>query len=185
MNIIPTIIEKNGTVERAYDIYSRLLKDRIIILNGEIDNNTSNNVVPPQMPGVPNPMMTINPYFISYFNPYWRAMQMNHDPNNPNTIMPGMINNPQIKKDNENTDKKEKEKETENQKEKDRSKDKYKDRKSKKEHKKDYYRKDRKRRNRSRDRGSRSGSRSRRSSRRYSSDSSNSEGRSKYSKNYK
>lgn len=45
MNLIPTVIEKNSTGERAYDIYSRLLKDRIIILNGEITDNTSNVVV--------------------------------------------------------------------------------------------------------------------------------------------
>lgn len=45
MNLIPTIIEKNNYGERAYDIFSRLLKDRIIILNGEIDDNTSNVVV--------------------------------------------------------------------------------------------------------------------------------------------
>jgi len=45
MNLVPTIIEKNETGERAYDIYSRLLKDRIIILNGEITDNSSNIVV--------------------------------------------------------------------------------------------------------------------------------------------
>ena len=45
MNLIPTIIEKNDIGERAYDIYSRLLKDRIIILNGEITDNSSNVVV--------------------------------------------------------------------------------------------------------------------------------------------
>ena len=45
MNLIPTIIEKNEMGERAYDIYSRLLKDRIIILNGEINDNTANTVV--------------------------------------------------------------------------------------------------------------------------------------------
>ena len=45
MNLVPTIIEKNEMGERAYDIYSRLLKDRIIILNGEIDDNTANTVV--------------------------------------------------------------------------------------------------------------------------------------------
>lgn len=45
MNLIPTIIEKNEMGERAYDIYSRLLKDRIIILNGEITDNTANVVV--------------------------------------------------------------------------------------------------------------------------------------------
>ena len=45
MNLIPTIIEKNDMGERAYDIYSRLLKDRIIILNGEINDSTSNSIV--------------------------------------------------------------------------------------------------------------------------------------------
>ena len=45
MNLVPTIIEKNETGERAYDIYSRLLKDRIVILNGEITDNTANIVV--------------------------------------------------------------------------------------------------------------------------------------------
>lgn len=45
MNLVPTIIEKSHNGERAYDIYSRLLKDRIIILNGEIDDNIANTVV--------------------------------------------------------------------------------------------------------------------------------------------
>lgn len=45
MNLIPTVIEKNEMGERAYDIFSRLLKDRIIILNGEITDNTANTVV--------------------------------------------------------------------------------------------------------------------------------------------
>ncbi len=45
MNLIPTVIEKNEMGERAYDIYSRLLKDRIVILNGEITDNTANVVV--------------------------------------------------------------------------------------------------------------------------------------------
>ena len=43
--LIPTVIEKTSNSERAYDIYSRLLKDRIIILSGEIDDNLSNNIV--------------------------------------------------------------------------------------------------------------------------------------------
>ena len=43
--IIPTVVEGNGGMERAYDIYSRLLKDRIIILSGEIDDNLSNSIV--------------------------------------------------------------------------------------------------------------------------------------------
>ena len=43
--IIPTVIEKQSNKEYAYDIYSRLLKDRIIMLNGEIDDNVSNIIV--------------------------------------------------------------------------------------------------------------------------------------------
>ncbi len=43
--LIPTIIEKNNMGERAYDIYSRLLKNRIILLSGEIDDNVANVIV--------------------------------------------------------------------------------------------------------------------------------------------
>ena len=43
--LIPTVIEKSSNGERAYDIYSRLLKDRIIILSGEIDDAKANTVV--------------------------------------------------------------------------------------------------------------------------------------------
>lgn len=43
--LIPTIIEKNNMGERAYDIYSRLLKNRIILLSGEIDDNVANVVI--------------------------------------------------------------------------------------------------------------------------------------------
>ncbi len=43
--IIPTVIDKVNKSERVYDIYSRLLKDRIIVISGEIDNNLSNSVV--------------------------------------------------------------------------------------------------------------------------------------------
>ena len=45
MNLIPTVIEKNDMGERAYDIYSRLLKDRIILLNGEITDANANVIV--------------------------------------------------------------------------------------------------------------------------------------------
>lgn len=45
MNLIPTVIEKDGRGERAYDIYSRLLKDRIIFLGGPIDDNVANTVI--------------------------------------------------------------------------------------------------------------------------------------------
>ena len=43
--IIPTVIDKIYNSERVYDIYSRLLKDRIIIINGEINNELANSVV--------------------------------------------------------------------------------------------------------------------------------------------
>ena len=45
MPLIPTVIEKDGQVERAYDIYSRLLKDRIIFLGEAIDDHTANIVI--------------------------------------------------------------------------------------------------------------------------------------------
>lgn len=45
MNLIPTVIEKSSNGERSYDIYSRLLKDRIIILNDEITDSNSNIVI--------------------------------------------------------------------------------------------------------------------------------------------
>ena len=41
----PTVIENNGRSERAYDMYSRLLKDRIIFLGTEIDDNVANAIV--------------------------------------------------------------------------------------------------------------------------------------------
>lgn len=45
MSLVPTVIEKNSNGERVYDIYSRLLKDRIIIMSGEIDDINSNTIV--------------------------------------------------------------------------------------------------------------------------------------------
>ena len=45
MNLVPVVVDKDGNGERSYDIYSRLLKNRIIILSGEIDDNLSNAVV--------------------------------------------------------------------------------------------------------------------------------------------
>ena len=43
--LIPNVVEKSSDGERVYDIYSRLLKDRIIILSGEIDDNLANSIV--------------------------------------------------------------------------------------------------------------------------------------------
>lgn len=45
MNYIPYVVERTGRGERSYDIYSRLLKDRIIILGGAIDDNVANSIV--------------------------------------------------------------------------------------------------------------------------------------------
>ncbi|SEQ22971.1 ATP-dependent Clp protease proteolytic subunit ClpP [Piscibacillus halophilus] len=45
MNLIPTVIEQTNRGERAYDIYSRLLKDRIIMLGGPVDDNIANSIV--------------------------------------------------------------------------------------------------------------------------------------------
>ena len=43
--LIPTVIEKSGYGERAYDIYSRLLKDRIIFLGGQINDQVANAII--------------------------------------------------------------------------------------------------------------------------------------------
>ena len=45
MNLVPTVIEQTGKGERAYDIYSRLLKDRIIMLSGEINDQLANSII--------------------------------------------------------------------------------------------------------------------------------------------
>ena len=45
MNLIPMVVEQDGRGERAFDIYSRLLKDRIIFLGTTIDDNIANLVV--------------------------------------------------------------------------------------------------------------------------------------------
>ncbi|ANZ58450.1 ATP-dependent Clp endopeptidase, proteolytic subunit ClpP [Fructilactobacillus lindneri] len=45
MPLVPTVVENSPQGERAYDIYSRLLKDRIIMLSGEIEDNMANAVI--------------------------------------------------------------------------------------------------------------------------------------------
>ena len=45
MNLIPMVVEQSGHGERSYDIWSRLLKDRIIFLGGPIDDDTANLVI--------------------------------------------------------------------------------------------------------------------------------------------
>jgi len=44
MNFIPYVIEKTSAGERSYDIYSRLLKERIVFLNGEVNDTVSNAI---------------------------------------------------------------------------------------------------------------------------------------------
>jgi ATP-dependent Clp protease, protease subunit len=44
-NLVPIVIEKSGRGERAYDIYSRLLRDRIIFLGGGVDDETANLII--------------------------------------------------------------------------------------------------------------------------------------------
>ena len=44
-NLVPIVIEKSGRTERAYDIYSRLLKDRIVFLGGPIDDAAANLII--------------------------------------------------------------------------------------------------------------------------------------------
>lgn len=45
MRFVPTVIEKTSGGERAYDLYSRLLKDRVILLTTEIEDNIASNIV--------------------------------------------------------------------------------------------------------------------------------------------
>ncbi|AWP46104.1 MULTISPECIES: ATP-dependent Clp endopeptidase proteolytic subunit ClpP [Levilactobacillus] len=45
MNLVPTVIEQSSRGERAYDIYSRLLKDRIIMLSGPIEDDMANAII--------------------------------------------------------------------------------------------------------------------------------------------
>src|SRR3989339_2067684 len=45
MNLVPTVLEKTQYGERAYDIYSRLLKERIVFLVGQINDPSANSVI--------------------------------------------------------------------------------------------------------------------------------------------
>lgn len=45
MSLVPIIVEKEGQGERSYDIFSRLLKDRIILLSGEINDATADTII--------------------------------------------------------------------------------------------------------------------------------------------
>ena len=50
MNLVPIVIEHSARGERSYDIYSRLLKDRIIMLSGPIDDETASLVTSELLP---------------------------------------------------------------------------------------------------------------------------------------
>ena len=45
MSYIPYVVEKTGRGERSYDIYSRLLKDRIVMLSGEVNDQVASTIV--------------------------------------------------------------------------------------------------------------------------------------------
>ena len=45
MNFVPMVVEQSNRGERAYDIWSRLLKDRIVFLGGPIDDNVANLII--------------------------------------------------------------------------------------------------------------------------------------------
>jgi len=45
MTLVPYVVERSGREERVFDIYSRLLKDRIIFLQGQVDDNSANLIV--------------------------------------------------------------------------------------------------------------------------------------------
>lgn len=45
MSVIPYVVEQTGQGERTYDIYSRLLKDRIVFLNGEVNDASANAII--------------------------------------------------------------------------------------------------------------------------------------------
>ena len=53
-SLIPMVVEKTGSGERAYDIYSRLLKDRIVFVSGEIEDNMANAIVAELLNNVAN-----------------------------------------------------------------------------------------------------------------------------------
>ena len=57
MTLIPYVVEQTNRGERSYDIYSRLLKDRIIFLGGEINDDTANLVVAQMLQRVVSPFL--------------------------------------------------------------------------------------------------------------------------------
>ena len=70
-NLIPMVVESTNRGERAYDIYSRLLKDRIVMLNGPVEDHSANIVVAQMLfLESENPEKDINFYIIVWRNNY-------------------------------------------------------------------------------------------------------------------
>ena len=65
MNFVPYVIEKTSAGERSYDIYSRLLKERIVFLNGEVNDTVSNRFEVPPFLEAEDPNADINFYINS------------------------------------------------------------------------------------------------------------------------
>lgn len=93
--IIPTVIEKSQFGERAYDIYSRLLKENIIFLSGEIESHTANIIIAQLLfLQSEDPKKDIQIYINSPGGSVTDAMAimdtMNHVKNNISTVCVGM-----------------------------------------------------------------------------------------------
>ena len=66
MPLVPIVVEKESRGERSYDIYSRLMKDRIVMLNGPVEDNMANLIVAQMLfLESENPDKTINLYINS------------------------------------------------------------------------------------------------------------------------
>jgi len=95
MNLIPTVIEKSQFGERAFDIYSRLLKENIIFLGGQIDDDTANIVIAQLLfLQFENPKKDIQLYINSPGGSVSAALAildtMNHVKNDVSTVCVGM-----------------------------------------------------------------------------------------------
>jgi len=95
MNLIPTVIEKSQNGERAFDIYSRLLKENIIFLGGVIDDETANIIIAQLLfLQFENPKKDIQLYINSPGGSVTAALAildtMNHVKNDVSTLCVGM-----------------------------------------------------------------------------------------------
>lgn len=93
--LIPTVIEKSPLGERAYDIYSRLLKDNIVFLNGEVNHDSASIVIAQLLfLSSENPKKDIKLYVNSPGGSVVDGMAiidtMNHIPNDVSTIVVGI-----------------------------------------------------------------------------------------------